>query len=202
MSGGHRRGVTRGYVGGLVFAVAVVAFALLLVAWGFISLLTGGMLISTPGVGLAAAALIVLLCLAALGWGLWAQSIVLLRGRRSPSWPHVLSVAVGGYLLWCLVGLLAGLRVEDTWLSPYALALALAWAVAALLAWALLVRRVYTDRPTPQWPWEKRGEVGPDWAHVDEDPWGDPRDPRDPRDPGTDDDGDERDPRDADEGER
>lgn len=174
MSDGHRRGVTRAYVGGLVFAVVVIAFALLLVAWGFISLFADRMLISTPDIGLALAAPVVLVCLAGLAWGLWAQSLVLLRGRRAPSWTHTLVVAIGGYLIWSLGGMLVGLRIEDTWLSPYALALALVWGVAPLLGWALLARRVYTDRPTPQWPWERRGEPGPDWANNDEDPWGAP----------------------------
>ena len=180
MTEGHRRGVTRGYVGGLVFAVTIVAFALLLAAWGGLALATGGGPVSTPGIGLVISALIVLVCLAALAWGLWSQSLVLLRGRRGPSWAHILLVSIGGYLLWCLAGLLAGLSVEDTWISPYALSLALAWGIGAVLHWAVLARRVYTDRPTPQWPWERRGEPGPEWTNFGDDPWRDPeRDPDD-----------------------
>ncbi len=175
MTEGHRRGVTRGYAGGLVFAVAIAAFALLLIGWGSLALATGGGPISTPQVGRVVAAVLVVLCLAALAWGLWSQSLVLLRGRRSPSWAHIVLIAVGGYSVWCLGGLLAGLSIGDTWTSPYALVLALAWGLAALLHWAVLARRVYTDRPAPRWPWERRGEPGPDWATGDDDPWSDPR---------------------------
>lgn len=171
----HRRGVTRGYVWGLVFAVVLVAFSLLVASWSAMSLATGGGPISTPGMSLGVAALMILLCLVALAWGLWSQSIVLLRGRRSPSWPHVVVISVGGYLLWCLAGILAGLMMVDTWLSPYPVILGIIWGLASLLCWALLVRRVYTDRPTPMWPWERRGEPGPDWTSADEDPWGRPR---------------------------
>ncbi|WP_244301297.1 hypothetical protein [Leucobacter insecticola] len=47
------------------------------------------------------------------------------------------------------------MRIDETWLSPFAAVLAPIWAVAALLFWAILARRVYTDRPTPKWPWER-----------------------------------------------
>ena len=151
MTDRHRRGVTRGYVLGLVFAVVIAGFALMLTAWSLISLASGGGPVSTPGIGFSAAAMPVLLCLGLLAWLLWSQSLLLLRGRRQ-------------------------LSLADTWLSPYVLALAVSWALATVLCWAVLLRRVYTDRPAPRWPWEKRGELGPDWAGTDEDPWADPRD--------------------------
>lgn len=172
MTESHRRGVTRGYVRGLIFAVVVIAFSLMLVAWSALSLASGGGPVTTPGVGFGATALPVLTCLVMLALVLWSQSLVLLRGRRALSWTHLLLASIGGYLLWCLLGMAVGLSLADTWLSPYALSLAVTWAIGALLAWALLTRRVYTDRPAPQWPWEKRGDVeGPDWANTEEDPW-------------------------------
>ena len=176
MTDRHRRGVTRGYVWGLVFAVAIAGFALMLTAWSLISLASSGGPVSTPGIGFSATAVPVLLCLGLLVWLLWSQSLLLLRGRRQLSWRHLLIASFGGYLLWGLAGTLLGLSLTDTWLSPYALALAIAWALATVLCWAVLLRRVYTDRPAPSWPWEKRGELGPDWAGTDEDPWADPRD--------------------------
>lgn len=176
MTEGHRRGVTRGYVWGLIFAVAIAGFAMMMIAWSGISLVSGRLLISTPGIGYSVSAVSVLLCLGLLVWVLWSQSILLLRGRRSLSWVHVLVVSFGGYLVWGLVGTLSGLSVADTWLSAFALALAAAWAVASVLCWAVLLRRVYTDRQPPRWPWERHDDLGPDWAHTGEDPWTDPDD--------------------------
>lgn len=172
MTQSHRRGVTRGYVRGLIFAVVIVAFSIMLAAWSFIALASDGGPVSTPGVSYGATVLPVLSCLVLLAAVLWSQSILLLRGRRSLSVTHLLLASIGGYLLWCLLGMAVGLSLHDTWLSPYALSLALAMALAVLIAWSLLLRRVYTDRPAPQWPWEKRGEQeGPDWANTDSDPW-------------------------------
>lgn len=167
MTDASRRGVTRGYVGGLIAATTVLAVALLVAAWGGIGYFTGLVPISTPGVWVLAGEFIVGIALVLLIWGLWAQALVLLRGRRGPSWAHVLVLAVGAYLIWCLGGLLAGLSIEETWLSPFAGSLAACWAVCSIGFWAVLARRVYTDRPVPKWPWEKRGEPGPDWRDVD-----------------------------------
>lgn len=172
----RRRRVTRGYVWGLIFAVVIVAFALMLLAWAAISLGTDGGPVSTPGIGFGAAPLAIILCLGVLVWGLWSQSLVLLRGTRAVSLTHMFLVSLGGYLVWSLVGMFTGLSIAETWLSPYALALAVAWAVASLLCWAVLLRRVYTDRPVPRWPWEKRGDLGPDWANTEENPWDVPDD--------------------------
>jgi len=167
----HRRGVTRGYVWGLIFAVVVVAFALMLMAWAGIALATGGGPVATPGVGYGVSAFIVVLCLGLLVLSLWKHALLLLRGRKTLSLGNMLIVSFGAYLLWGIVGSILGLSVGDAWLSLYALALALAWACAMVLFWALLLRRVYTDRPAPRWPWERSGDLGPDWAHTEEDPW-------------------------------
>lgn len=181
MTSGHRRSVTRSYVWGLIFAVVILAFALMLLAWAGIALATGGAPVSSPGISFGAAPVAVLLCLALLVWVLWAQSLVLLRGMRMAPWGHLLLVSLGSYLVWSLVGILTGLSIAETWLSPYALALALSWAFASLLCWALLMRRVYTDRPAPRWPWEDRDSLGPDWAHTDDNPWKQPDDESGPR---------------------
>lgn len=169
MNTSPRRGVTRGYVGGLIFAVVIVALALLIAAWGGLALATQGGPVSTPGIGLGVASIIIIVALAVLAWGLWSQALLLLRGQSAPPWAHMLLLGAGGYLIWCLGGLLAGLTIQDTWLSFYAVILGIVWAVASLLYWAVLARRVYTERPTPRWPWEKRGEPGPDWNN--DNPW-------------------------------
>lgn len=172
--------MTRGYVAGLVFAVVITALTFVIVGWSAISFLAKRETISTPGIGVAFVPLTLLLLLLVLAWSLWVQSLVLLRGKRGPAWDHILLISVGAYLLWCLIGLLAGLSIDDTWVSPYAVAISLIWALSSVICWALLARRVYTDRPTPQWPWEHKGDLGPDWANTDENPWEGPNgdDPR------------------------
>ena len=158
MTEGPRRGVTRGYVAGLALAGVIVAAALLIATWGMLSLAMQRDPISSDGVPRWAAPVLLLLGLALLAAALWQQAIVLLRGRRGPAWGTVITVAGGVYLLWCLGGMLAGLSVDETWVSPFAAALPVIWAAASLLFWSVLARRVYTDRPAPKWPWERAGE--------------------------------------------
>lgn len=169
-SDGRRRGVTRGYVGGLIAATVAVSLAMLIASWGIISYLTGLQPVTSQGVGVVSAEVIVALAILMLAWGLWRQAIVLLRGRKTPPLAHTLVLSVGAYLVWCLGGVAAGLSIAETWLSPYALVLAVAWALGSLGFWGVLARRVYTDRPVPKWPWERDDDRGPDWT--DNDGWG------------------------------
>jgi len=164
----RRRGVTRGYVVGVVAAAVIVAAALVVAGWGMLGLVIARPPVSTTGVAAFAAEAIVLLALLVLAVGLWQQALVLLRGRQSPPWAHTIVLAAAAYLIWCLGGMLVGMSVDDTWLSPYSAVLAVAWGLCSLLFWAVLARRVYTDRPVPRWPWEKRDE-GPDWLRYGED---------------------------------
>ncbi|MFC7764759.1 hypothetical protein [Leucobacter soli] len=90
----RRRGVTRGYVVGLVAATVMVALALVVASWGILGMVLRREPVDTPGLGLAAAELILLPALAALALGLWLQTLVLLRGRRTPPWAHV--IVLGG----------------------------------------------------------------------------------------------------------
>lgn len=158
MSSGPHRGVTRGYVGALIMAAVIVAVALLVAVWGGLALMLGQDPVTSLAVPRWAAPVILIVCLGILAWGLWVQALALLRGRRAPSWGHIITVAVGVYLLWCLAGILAGMNLSETWLSPFAGVLIPIWAIAALLFWAVLARRVYTDRPPPRWPWERAEE--------------------------------------------
>lgn len=171
MTESPRRGVTRGYVWGLIGAALIIAVAVTVAVWGLLGLATARQPVETPGVPPGAAPVIVFVALLALAWALWLQSLQLLRGRRTPPWAHTLTAAVSAYLIWGLGGVLLGLTVTDTWLSPFAALLTPIWAFASLLCWAILARRVYTDKPPPQWPWERRGEPGPDWGDG-QDPWG------------------------------
>lgn len=155
-----RRGVTRGYVGGLLAAMLIAAMALLVAAWGGLTLMLDREPVNESGVPVSAAPLLVLGLLALLGWLLWRGAIVLLRGRKAPSWDLILMAGGLAYLVWCLGGLLCGMPVGDTFASPFAGALAVIWGLVSLLFWIVLARRVYTDRATPRWPWERHEDSG------------------------------------------
>ncbi|QIK64206.1 hypothetical protein G7068_14115 [Leucobacter viscericola] len=158
MTEGSRRGVTRGYVGSLILAAVIVAVALLVATWGLLSLGMDRDPVSSDGVVSWAAPLVLCFALAALALTLWQQAIALLRGQKTPVWGYFVAVSVGAYLLWSLGGNLAGMSIDDTWVSPFAAALVPIWGLTCLLFWAVLARRLYTDRPTPKWPWERTEE--------------------------------------------
>ncbi|MBN9612511.1 MAG: hypothetical protein J0H64_03440, partial [Actinobacteria bacterium] len=148
----------------------IASLALVIASWGLIGMSTGRQPVSSPGVTPAAPEWIVLFASVVLAVGLWLQALTLLRGRRTPPWGHTLALAGGAYFVWCLGGLLVGMSIDETWVSPFALALALIWAIGSLLFWLVLARRVYTQRPAPRWPWERRGDhEGPDWIGYDDD---------------------------------
>ncbi len=159
MSAGPRRGVTRGYVGALILAAVITAAALLIAAWGLLALGLNRDPVVSSGVPFWGAPGIIAVSLAILAGALWQQSLVLLRGRVAPAWGRILSVALGAYLLWCFGGTLIGLSIEETWTSPFAVVIFATWALVSVGYWAVLARRVYTDKPPPQWPWE-RSESG------------------------------------------
>lgn len=155
MTEGGKRGVTRAYVRGVMLAALVVAAALVLAAWGLIGLALDREPVETPDVPTWFGVVAVVAALVMLGALLWQQALSLLRGRKSPVGSLVVGAAFGVYLLWGLAGIAFGLSVSETFLSPFALALAIIWPLTVVLFWAVLARRVYTDRPTPQWPWER-----------------------------------------------
>lgn len=154
----RRRGVTRGYVAALIAATCIVAVALVVASWGVIALALGSEPVTSEPVPRWAAPVIVIFTIALLAASLWLQALTLLRGQRAPAWGQVVITAGGSYLVWSLGGTLAGMTISETWLSPYAFALSVAWVVANFGFWAVLVRRVFTDRPPPKWPWERAEE--------------------------------------------
>lgn len=160
MSEARRRGVTRGYVAALIAATCIVAVALVVATWGGISLGLGIEPVMTDPVPRAAAPIIIILALVVLAASLWRQALTLLGGQRGAAWGQIIITAGGSYLVWCLGGLLVGMSVPETWLSPYAFALSGSWVVASLCFWGVLARRVYTDKPPPRWPWERAEEDG------------------------------------------
>lgn len=158
MTHGSRRGVTRGYVGGLIVAAVIIALSLLIAVWGLLSLWLDTSPVSSGGLVSWAAPFVVLCALAVLAVALWQQALVSLRGRKTPSWGLLVSVSVGTYLIWGIIGSISGMSIGETWLSPFAAALVPIWGIAYLLFWGILSRRLFTDRPTPKWPWESGEE--------------------------------------------
>ena len=84
MTESSRRGVTRGYVGGLILATVMVVLALVVAVWGLIALFSDREPVQTPGVVSAAGPVIIAVALGMLAWGLWLQAVQLLRGLRTP----------------------------------------------------------------------------------------------------------------------
>lgn len=148
----HR--VTRGYALGLVAADVILACAVLIAAWGMVSLATGRIPVESD-VSIAAAPTIIIIALGLMYWSLWLQTLEILRGQRRVQWTQALILAGGAYLIWCLGGIAVGMDVSETWLSPYALILAIIWGLAPIPLWLILFRRIYSDRGRPLWPWEK-----------------------------------------------
>lgn len=148
--------VTRTYARGLVAAVAILAIALLIAGWGGLSLVLGRSPV-VSNVSRLAAPLMIIGAVGLLIMVLWRQVIDILRGNRA-GWMYTVIVPGAAYLLWCVAGVLAGMTVEETWLSPFAWLLALCWLVALLIFWAVFLRRVYSDKEPPKWPWEKNVE--------------------------------------------
>lgn len=150
-----RRGVTRGYVAALIVAAVFVALSLLVACWGFLAYSSGGSTVSSGRpVWLVPALVFVLLML--LAWSLWGQALTLLRGRVRPAYAQIVSVSLGSFIVFNVLGMLAGLTLSETWLSLYSACIVFSQAVSAFAFWGVLARRVYTLRPTPTWPWEKR----------------------------------------------
>lgn len=148
------RRVTRGYVWTLIAGSLVVAVALIVAAWGILAYATSSDPIRSPHIARWTAPALIVLALAGLAWLLWQQALALLRGRRAPRWSLFIVAIFGSFLIWCLGGMASGMAIDETWGSPFAWAIGLAWGVSFLLYWAVLQREIYTDRPMPRWPWE------------------------------------------------
>lgn len=156
----HR--ITKGYAVGLLAADAFFAVALLVLSWGLLSLWLAVSPVTSEVSNLTAPGILIV-CTAMLVFFLWRELISLLKGHR-PAW--VLAIIIPGlaYLTWSLLGTLFSMNLSDTWLSPFALVLAVAWLIALLIFWAILLRKLYTGKDRPLWPWEKKDlDDGPDW---------------------------------------
>lgn len=162
MTGQAPRKVTRAYARGLIGAVVILAIAIVVASWGTLALLLERDPIYTT-VPAFTAPLIILACIAVTIWLLWREIVHLLRGNRA-SWLLIVVLPGLVYLIWCLIGTAVGFEIEETWLSPFSVALAVAFLIGLLGFWFVILRKLYTDRGRPQWPWEKKElDEGPDW---------------------------------------
>lgn len=158
MSTGSPGRVTRGYAWSLILADAIVAVSLLIAGWGFLSLATGASPVVSDVPRFVAPAIVVL-GVGLLAAVLWRETVETLRGTRTPKWSVVVVLGGGAYLLWALLGTLAGMTVRETWVSPFALLFALIWAAAPTLFWIVFTRKLRGSGATPRWPWERDDEV-------------------------------------------
>ena len=149
-----RRKVTRAYVWMIIVAAITLAVSFLVFAWGMLRYTTGRYPVETEVTSLLGP-LTVVVIFATTTWSLWRQSLTILRGSTTAPVAQGLGNGLLAYVIWSVVGSLAGLRFDETWMSMFALVIIPIVVVVHLLAWAVLVRKVYTDRPTPQWPWER-----------------------------------------------
>lgn len=156
----HR--VTKAYARGLIGAVAIFAMSLVVVSWGYLSWFLGSDPIESD-VSRVTAPGIVGLCLVMLVIVLWREMISLLRANP-PSLVLIIVMPAAAYLFWSLLGVAFGLSIEETWLSPYALALAVSWLLAVIIFWWIAMRKLYSGKDRPRWPWEKNElNEGPDY---------------------------------------
>lgn len=150
-----RRKVTKAFVLGLAAMTSLLGLALLVAAWGLLALALNSKPVDSQ-VPFFVAPLIVVVAIAELYWMLWRIALRTLRGQSAPPWGRALLTAALGVAIWATLGFLAGLTAAEALFSVYVLALALSWFVSAIVFWLLLARQVFTDKPTPLWPWERK----------------------------------------------
>lgn len=150
-----QRKVTRSFVLGLAAMVTLFGLALLVAAWGLSALIFGSKPVATD-VAFFAAPTIILIALAVLFWTLWRVALALLKGRAALPWGLALLAGLSAYLLWGILGTLAGFELAEAWFSVYVLELELVWLLTVFLFWSVLSRQIFSDRATPTWPWEQR----------------------------------------------
>lgn len=151
----QRRKVTRSFVLSLASLTTFFALAVLMATWGLVAFGLGVMPV-TSEIPNFVTPIIIVLALAELFWMLWIIALALLRGRAEPPWLLALATGLLAYITWGGIGLIAGFTVSEAWLSVDAITLPVIWIISALLFWLLLARQVFTTRPRPLWPWEKR----------------------------------------------
>lgn len=148
--------ITKGYATGLIAAICIFVAALLIAGWGLIGLYMGEEPVSSTVSTMTAPALVAI-SLLLLAWVMWLQTVSLIKGAK-PAWSLAIVVAGAAYLVWSFGGLIAGLSIQETWLSPFALVMAVLWPLGLFLFWLLLWRKLYSGKGTPKWPWEDREE--------------------------------------------
>ena len=150
-----RRKVTRAFVLTLAAFTTVLGISMVIAAWGLEALLTNSKPVEAD-LPFFVAPVIFLPEIALLFFLLWRAALATLRGHSGPPWTQMLLVGLGAYLIWAVLGSLSGFSLRDAWMSVYVLSLVIIWMLSVFIFWILLARQVYTERPTPSWPWEQR----------------------------------------------
>jgi hypothetical protein len=158
LTGEKRRGVTRSYVWMLIFGCTFVTVSLVVAGWGLTALALLRLPVETS-VPTYYGPLVLVLLFLSLAASMWYQSLNVLRGHKTVPISRMIVMGLVAYIVWSLAGMLAGMSIGETWLSLFSFELVPLFAFGLLSCWYLLLRRVYTDRPTPRWPWEKHEEA-------------------------------------------
>lgn len=151
----HQRRVTRTFVLALAGFVTLFALALLVASWGLLSFALGTKPVESD-LPFQTTPLVISLAVLELFWLLWRFALTILRGTAMNPWLFALITATLAYLTFGTLEVLAGLSPREAFLTVYPFTLFLAWFVAVPLFFVLLTRQVYTNRPAPMWPWERR----------------------------------------------
>lgn len=154
----QRRRVTRAFVLTLAAFVTLFALSVLVAAWGLESLALGTKPVESD-IPFQVAPLIISLAVLELYWLLWRFALSLLRGAARHPWWFACVAGGAAYLTFGVFGLIAGFTPREALVGVYPFTLFLSWFIAVPVFFALLSRQVFTERPAPVWPWERREQA-------------------------------------------
>lgn len=134
--------------------VAILATALTIAAWGFVSLFTTSTPIETEEIPFFIGPTMVISAISIAFSCMMRIGFELRDGSAAFPWLLTLASGIGGYLAASLIGLFAGLPPADSIQSIFLLMLIPINWLCVSAYWAITVRHIYTDRNRPRWRWE------------------------------------------------
>ncbi|WGD36763.1 hypothetical protein [Lysinibacter sp. HNR] len=139
--------------------LTVLAGALTIATWGFIALFTASDPIETADISLVVGPLSIVLALVVMFLSMFRIGKSLQHGHSRLPWSLILLAGIGAYLVAAIVFFAVGLPPHESFYSAFLLALLPIGWLCALCYWAMVARRIYTDRGRPRWPWENPEDV-------------------------------------------